>query len=496
MAAEAASPEQSATPLVFLTVGTDHHPFDRLVHWVDAWASERDVRVVAQFGTAAPPQHVDGAAMLRADELGRLMARSVAVVCHGGPGTIAAARDAGTIPIVVPRRPDLGEHVDDHQMRFVARLAETGAVHAPTTEAELRELLDRALADPVAFSRDDDDEAAAAEASVRRFGQLVDDVVSGAEPSSPVPVLFVAGWGRSGSTLLARLLGQVPGVFSAGELRDVWLRGAIEDRLCGCGETFRACALWREVGERAFGGWDRLDVAEVQRLRMRLDRPWLPPRLLGSRFAPALDADLLRYRDHLAALYRAIADVTGARVIVDSSKIPTYAMLLRGLPGVDLRVLHLVRDSRGVVFSWQKRVRRTDGAEGEGDDEMFRYGAASASARYLYYNGLAHALKATRVPYRLLRYEDLLEAPERHLRDTLSFAGRAPADGEFGFLHGGHAELAPNHTVDGNPMRLQQGPVLLRIDDAWRRQMGVVDRTVVSSLTAPLLAAYRYPVSG
>src|SRR5829696_1106931 len=139
MAAEAATLDAGPAPLVFLTVGTDHHPFDRLVRWVNAWAADRHVRVVAQFGTAAPPQNVDGAPMLRSDELGRLMARAAAVVCHGGPGTIAAARDAGTIPIVIARRPDLGEHVDDHQMRFVARLADAGAVHAPVTEAELRE---------------------------------------------------------------------------------------------------------------------------------------------------------------------------------------------------------------------------------------------------------------------------------------------------------------------------------------------------------------------
>jgi len=191
--------------------------------------------------------------------------------------------------------------------------------------------------------------------------------------------------------------------------------------------------------------------------------------------------------------------VTGARVIVDSSKIPTYAMLLRGLPGVDLRVLHLVRDSRGVVFSWQKRVRRTDGADADGsdaggDDEMFRYGAASASLRYAYYNGLTHALRAGRVPYRFLRYEDLLAAPERRVRDALAFAGRPAEESELGFLGDGHAELEPNHTVDGNPMRLQQGPVMLKVDDAWRREMGPVDRALVSALTAPLLAAYGYPL--
>src|SRR5207244_1463546 len=84
--------------------------------------------------------------------------------------------------------------------------------------------------------------------------------------------------------------GQVPGVFAAGELRDVWLRGIIEDRLCGCGNTFRTCETWRAIGEAAFGGWEALDVEEVASLRRRLDRPWMIPRILGSKLTPELDA--------------------------------------------------------------------------------------------------------------------------------------------------------------------------------------------------------------
>jgi len=88
------------------------------------------------------------------------------------------------------------------------------------------------------------------------------------------------------------MLGQVPGVFSAGELRDIWQRGLREDRLCGCGAPFSECDVWRKVGEVAFGGWGELDLGEVQALRERLDRPWSVPLLLGSRIAPALDADV------------------------------------------------------------------------------------------------------------------------------------------------------------------------------------------------------------
>ena len=488
--------DDAGTPLVFVTVGTDHHPFGRLVRWIDTWASERDARVIAQYGTAAPPQHVDGSALLRAEELTRLMARASVVVCHGGPGTIAAARDAGHVPIVVPRRPDLGEHVDDHQLRFVARLAAAGAVHAPSTEAELRELLDRATLDPSGFRRPPDDDDGTSAASVSRFGTLVDELLSGREHARAVPVLFVAGWGRSGSTLLARMLGQVPGVFAAGELRDVWLRGAIEDRSCGCGEPFKSCKIWRAVGERAFGGWDRLDVAEVQQLRVRLDRPWVIPRMLGSRVAPGLDADLAHYREYLGRLYTAIAEVTEPRIIVDSSKIPTYAMLLRQLPEVDLRVAHLVRDSRGVVFSWQKHLGRNDRPATDGSDELFRYGVVSASARYGFYNGLTHGLSALRVPSMRLRYEDLVASPQLWLERVLAFAGSPAQPGDLSFVGQGEADLAPDHTVDGNPMRLQRGPIALREDDAWRRELSGVRRALVTGMTAPLLAAYRYPLRG
>src|SRR6476469_754930 len=224
-------------PLVLALVGTDHHPFDRLVTWVDAWAGARDARVVVQHGTARPPAHAEGVRLLPPDELHELLHRATAVVCHGGPGTIAAVRAAGLRPIVVARVPCLGEHVDDHQTRFVAAADRAGEIRAVANEAALVAELDRAIADPDAIrvppgSRD-------IAATVARFARLVDHVVA---PRPAAPVLFIAGWGRSGSTLLDRMLGQVPGVFSAGELRDIWDRGVREDRLCGCGQPFHECA--------------------------------------------------------------------------------------------------------------------------------------------------------------------------------------------------------------------------------------------------------------
>lgn len=470
-------------PLVLVLVGTDHHPFDRLVRWADRWAGEHAARVVIQHGTAAAPEHAEGVVLLPIAELAELQASATAVVCHGGPGTIAGARAAGIRPIVVARDPTHGEHVDDHQRRFVAVAARAGEVVSIEDEAALHAELDRAIATPASqrmapASRD-------VASAIARF----DDAVAGlVRPSVGPRLLFIAGWGRSGSTLLDRMLGQVPGVFSAGELRDIWTRGVLEDRLCGCGAPFRECEVWRKVGEVAFGGWDAPDLADAQALREKLDRPWAVPMLLGSRVSPVADADVARYVGLLRRLYAAIAEVTGARVIVDSSKIATFALLARQVPGMELRTVHLVRDPRGVVHSWRKQVIREDSG---GRDAMLRYGVVGASARYLAYNGLAHGLRLAG-PYRFLRYEDLLAAPRDTVARILGFAGVAAPGDTLAFVRDDEVDLEPNHTVDGNPMRLERGSVRLRQDEAWRTGLPSADRRVVEALTAPLARAYGY----
>src|SRR6185503_6025734 len=81
--------------------------------------------------------------------------------------------------------------------------------------------------------------------------------------SSPVKVLYLPSAGRSGSTLLDRLLGQLGGVFGAGELSWVWQKGLVENGKCGCGVPLRECPVWNEVFDRAFGGMDAVDGAAM-----------------------------------------------------------------------------------------------------------------------------------------------------------------------------------------------------------------------------------------
>lgn len=167
---------------VVVTVGTDHHHFDRLVGWIDHWAvANPDVSVLVQVGTTAPAPvrpAVEAVAMIGYDDLVAAMAGADVVVAQGGPAAIMDARGVGHQPVVVPRQGSLGEHVDDHQMRFAAWMAQRGLITLAADEAELHQLIDEAIADPsvrrISAGSVTDDPV---QASVARFAEIVDPLL-------------------------------------------------------------------------------------------------------------------------------------------------------------------------------------------------------------------------------------------------------------------------------------------------------------------------------
>ena len=163
---------------VVVTVGTDHHPFDRLIGWVDAWAAKHPgVRVLVQRGESAVPVHLESVEMIGYDELVAAMASADVVVAQGGPGGIMDARSVGHRPIVVPRRGTLGEHVDDHQVAFASWMAERELVWLVASASELTELLDQAMADPTTLRIPPD--GGAVEATIAAFRAVVDPLLAG-----------------------------------------------------------------------------------------------------------------------------------------------------------------------------------------------------------------------------------------------------------------------------------------------------------------------------
>jgi hypothetical protein len=284
------------------------------------------------------------------------------------------------------------------------------------------------------------------------------------------------------------MVSRCDGFVSAGEVVHLWERGVVADELCGCGRAFSACPFWTEVGRVAFGGWDRLDADEVVRLQRKVDRNRYIFFMLAPRLAPRYGRDLIRYVAILDRVYRALGDQ--GPVVVDSSKHASTAFLLRRVPSVDLRVVHLVRDSRGVAYSLLKKVRRPEVVGGSAF--MFRASPWKAATQWSAFNLLFTLLRSLGTPTVLMRYERLVEHPRRSIGEVLGLAGRSVDPNGLGFIDGRNVDLGVDHMVAGNPMRFEQGPFELRVDEVWRASMRPRDRSVTTLLTWPLLVAYGY----
>jgi hypothetical protein len=306
----------------------------------------------------------------------------------------------------------------------------------------------------------------------------------------PVKVLYVAGLGRSGSTILANTLGQVEGFFSGGELNFIWKHTLIENRLCGCGRPARECPFWGPVFEEEFGGQSEALAREMMRLQYSGARTRHIPLMLTEGGRQKIRARLDEFLDNTGRLYKAIQSVSGSRVIVDTSKEPAYGYALGMVPGIDLRVLHLVRDPRAAAYSWAKKKRQPDSTERE---FMHRKTPTQSAVLWDAWNAAIEALWR-RMParYLRLRYEDFVANPRRSFEEILELTGEE--DAELPLVGERDVKLGISHTVSGNPNRFDTGTVELRQDRAWQDEMHSRDRALVTALTLPLLTRYHYPV--
>jgi hypothetical protein len=303
-----------------------------------------------------------------------------------------------------------------------------------------------------------------------------------------IKVLYIGGSSRTGSTLFDRLLGQIDGFFSVGELRHIWERGFGENQLCGCGAPLKECEFWRAVVSEAFGGFDHVRVKEIWDLQRSLDRWWHIPQLLFGRKKSGFSERLEAYKKNLSRLYRAIHKVSGCSVIVDSSKYPSHGVILNSMPEIDLYPVHLVRDSRAVAFSWQKKWVKPEITWKR--EPMPNYNPFLCASEYIIMNMSLRIFKQINDRYFFLYYEDLAKNPQEMVTQTLEKLG-LPYPGPR-FIDNRTIFLKPNHTVSGNPMRFKQGVIEVRPDTDWILKMKRSHRSLVTALTFPLLYNYGY----
>jgi hypothetical protein len=281
--------------------------------------------------------------------------------------------------------------------------------------------------------------------------------------------VFIAGEGRSGTTLLGALIARATGGFNCGELRQLWVRRANGGH-CECGVELARCAVWSEVAtevHRELGGRFMAAMQRYERLGRAANKLRFP--------RPGDDYVMLR-----AATEAAVERVTGASLFVDASKgsLDLAAALERDRP---ILVTHLVRDPRGVSFSW----RTPKSVPPPGAETMARVPVWKTAVLWSRGNAVTERLlrRAARGPRPVehvrVSYEELADDPDRTLAAIIDGASVDRV-----------GDVAPGHGISGNTALYEPGPVA--VDDRWTREMSRRDRLVASALTAPWLRQYGY----
>lgn len=305
--------------------------------------------------------------------------------------------------------------------------------------------------------------------------------------NNKIKVLYIAGFERSGSTLVNRVLGQIDGFVAWGELRDIWEHGKIENRSCTCGASFSKCEEWSAIYDKQFEQDMGLTANEMLSLK-RKTRAAVLLKSLDPLNVSTFSKVPKEYLEGLENLYRSIQKKTHSKVIVDSTKAAWYGYILSTLENIDLYTVHIVRDPRGVCYSLQQR-------KSQGEPECQWYNPLHASLSWNLKNlGVERLLNFDPTRYLRIQYEEFIQSPEASIKSILQLVGESNAP--LPFVSKSTVIMGLDHIITGSPSsRSNIGEVTLRTDTKWKRQLRSIDKSVTTHTTLPLLIKYGYSYS-
>jgi len=189
-------------------------------------------------------------------------------------------------------------------------------------------------------------------------------------------------------------------------------------------------------------------------------------------------ADTARFARLMELTYSSISRHTDADVVVDTSKHPGYFAAIRSSE-VPLNLVLLTRDPRALAFSWSRPKADPDQPGGR----MRVRRPSVVAAEWLALNLLGLRVGRSYGEFQRLRYEDIGEG------------GWAAAVASIVDLSRSDPNAAPvlfDHTVAGNPLRLEAGDREFRVDDRWVRQQARSDRLAATLVASPLIPYFGY----
>lgn len=302
-------------------------------------------------------------------------------------------------------------------------------------------------------------------------------------------ILYVAGVPRTGSTVLGELLGSIPDVIFVGELNFFWRRFAGAE-MCSCGRPLPDCPFWSAVVREAYGEMTPGQARQLAELERHVLRRQFALTVAPAAWPVPKTSRAGQMLAERTLLYRAIGHLTGANWIVDGGKEPIFGALMARADVGAIATVHLVRDPRGVAYSWQKLVP-SDSEPGN----MPRKAPAKTAVDWVVQNLLVQlGLQRLGTVYVRVRYEDLASRPE-HVLGQISLATGLTIAPAAAAQHGIVPPAASErHLVAGNPGVRQTvaSGLQVRADEAWRTKLPLREQRVVTAVCGALMTAYGY----
>ncbi|MEP0844845.1 MAG: sulfotransferase, partial [Phycisphaerae bacterium] len=291
-------------------------------------------------------------------------------------------------------------------------------------------------------------------------------------------------------------------IATIGELNAVGLPRK-EGYCCSCGIRLEECGFWRALGDAMARRGHSLSATDLHSISSAYVSRLISPLHRGPRLERLRDAaltlsptwrrafPLVAARN--VALVQAVCEVTGKRMVVDSSKVALRLKYLLREPALDVRVLRLVRDGRGVSLTYMRPYHFADSADpsrragGRGVNYDRLYMTARRAARLWRRSNEDAEMLLRGLPRQQwldLRYEDLCTRPAETLRRIYAFLEVNPDGGTLDY------RSRPHHVI-GNGMRLDPSSEI-RLDERWRTVLTARELRAFDRVAGPMNRGYGY----
>lgn len=299
-------------------------------------------------------------------------------------------------------------------------------------------------------------------------------------------IIYIMGAGHVGSTILDITISTQLYLESLGEISKFHQFGWVpdENRKCACGLSVYECSFWIQVRQK----WADLIASDDAKRYLYLQKRfegsrsgWV--RLLWNKYKPS--SEFAEYLQGTEALYKAVQQISGSPILVDSSLTPRRAYGLTLNPNIDLYLIHLVRDGRGIIWSLMKPGKKTL-------TKKYTPAPSWRTTRYWISANLQSAWAFNHVKEdkrRMIRYEDFVTNPSMVLEKIGALVGE-----DLSSLVTGSTLIHPNqdrHTVGGNRIRMQKD-IRIKPDFAWLEQLPEKDRKLFWRMAGWLARQYGY----